>query len=182
MLSLSKKTQQPHKRKRISNLKIFVALILSVITSLFFFLRKEGGEIYLIPQGYIGTVVVFFDMPNGKEAKYEKDKRVYEIDSNGILFTKCKEPLSLVPLKNVKYFYYDKKSKKRKELKYIDKDLYDYYNRDSVCVFSKVKENGLSDKTHKQYDYLHFIVGTMKISDSLYLKREKTHLPNLINE
>lgn len=163
-------------------MKTSIVILSLIITSCFFFSNKEEGEIFLIPEGYTGTVVVFFNMPNGKEGKTENDYRVYEIDSNGVLFTTLAEPLKLVSLKNIKYYYYNKKTKKRTELKYIDKDLYESFDKGTTCIFSKVLENGVSDKTHKQYDYMHFIVGTMRSADSLYMRRENTHLPNLIKE
>ena len=44
-------------------------------------------EIYLLPKGYTGRVLVFFSRPEGQPVKYENRKRLYEISANGILKT-----------------------------------------------------------------------------------------------
>lgn len=51
--------------------------------------QNLGEEtIYLIPEGYEGNVLVIFNQPNGRDAVYEGKKRVYKIDSTGVLRTK----------------------------------------------------------------------------------------------
>jgi hypothetical protein len=137
--------------------------------------------LFLIPDGYKGTVVVFFDIPNGKPIKFMGKSRVYEIDSNGVLLTQFKQNIDVKPSKNVKYYYFIRKGNSNKELPYVDKDEFSKFTSEKIIVFAKTMENGLSDKNHKQYNYLNFIVGKLGESDSLYQQREKTHLPNSLN-
>ena len=44
-------------------------------------------EIYLLPEGLYGQIIVFFDQDDGQEMEYEGDTRVYKIPSSGILKT-----------------------------------------------------------------------------------------------
>jgi len=63
---------------------------LIIILSLLFFIScsKTENTLTLIPDGYIGTIQIWFNQENGIEEKYEGEKRVYEIPENGILKTK----------------------------------------------------------------------------------------------
>lgn len=144
--------------------------------------KRDEGEIFLIPENYVGTVAIFFDMPNGKPIKYEGKYRVYEINKNGILLTQFKENLDVKPFDMVKYYYFNEKTKKRRLLKYLDTNEMKYVISDSTFIFAKAMESGLSNKDYHEYKYLHFIVGKMKNIDSLYEYREKIHLPDLIEK
>lgn len=45
------------------------------------------SEIFLIPKGYNGKVMVVLENKNGSEPKYEHNKRVYDVPITGILVT-----------------------------------------------------------------------------------------------
>jgi hypothetical protein len=45
-------------------------------------------EIYLLPKGFQGVIIVFFDQPDGQSIQYEDSARVYRIPSSGIIKTK----------------------------------------------------------------------------------------------
>jgi hypothetical protein len=47
-------------------------------------------ETYILPRNYTGPVIVLFNQSTGKPEKYNKGKRIYEIDKNGILKTQFK--------------------------------------------------------------------------------------------
>ncbi|QMU65411.1 MAG: hypothetical protein GKR88_14710 [Flavobacteriaceae bacterium] len=49
--------------------------------------RKAEDIIRLIPEGYIGPVLVVFDQKNGEPKEYEDGKRVYRIPKSGVLKT-----------------------------------------------------------------------------------------------
>ena len=63
---------------------------LAIYLSLFFFASCTQTEntLTLIPEGYTGTIKIWFNQKNGIEEKYEGEKRLYEIQENGILKTK----------------------------------------------------------------------------------------------
>lgn len=58
--------------------------------SFMFSCDKKEEEIYVLPENYIGYVIVIYEQENGVEKKYEGDKRVYEIPQSGILKTQFK--------------------------------------------------------------------------------------------
>ncbi len=43
------------------------------------------AEIYLIPDGYVGTFYVLFGIPQGEPQNYEDGARVYKIPADGML-------------------------------------------------------------------------------------------------
>lgn len=51
-------------------------------------LGKAEPETFLIPEGFRGEFVVFYDEQCGADPRYENDRRIYEIASNGVLVTK----------------------------------------------------------------------------------------------
>jgi len=65
---------------------IFISLALIFITSS---CTKQAEEsIYVLPDNYVGYVVIFYNQSDGVDRKYIGSKRVYEIPSNGILRTR----------------------------------------------------------------------------------------------
>ncbi|MGB7070288.1 MAG: hypothetical protein WBD22_12405 [Pyrinomonadaceae bacterium] len=44
-------------------------------------------EIFVLPEGYRGVVLIFYDQKEGEPKKYERGKRVYKIPRSGILKT-----------------------------------------------------------------------------------------------
>lgn len=64
-------------------------------------------EIYLIPQGYRGKLIVFFDQPDGKPIQYEKDSRIYCIPLNGFLKTRFKKNVGCMSDNRIIFYYAD---------------------------------------------------------------------------
>ncbi|MGB7070289.1 MAG: hypothetical protein WBD22_12410 [Pyrinomonadaceae bacterium] len=85
--------------------------------------KTEFGddEIFILPEGYIGFVLILHDQKNGEPGKYESGKRVYEIPSNGILKTQFS--LNTGWHSPGKYFY--KQNGKLTEIPYLfdDRDI-----------------------------------------------------------
>jgi len=69
---------------KIRQMIIFILLILSNLNCS----EKEKGEIYLIPNGYVGRVIVFYNQTKGANAEIENGSRVLRIPKNGVLYTK----------------------------------------------------------------------------------------------
>lgn len=66
--------------------------------------RLGGSVTHLIPDGYVGPVVVVYDDPNGVTPKYNDEGGVvYEIPSDGVL--RLNTPTPEAALYDVKYFY-----------------------------------------------------------------------------
>jgi len=64
--------------------------IISLILICFLLLGCDRAEkeIFVLPQGFTGYVLIVYDQPGGQEQVYEDGKRVYNIPTNGILKTK----------------------------------------------------------------------------------------------
>lgn len=92
----------------------FVAIIVTQILSA---CRFGENCIHLIPDGYIGPVIIIFDQPDGQTKRYENGWRVYEIPDNGILKTQFGPTYGI----QQHLYYYVDGSAKRKPLTYLDK-------------------------------------------------------------
>jgi len=68
---------------------------------------KCEKEIYLIPPGFRGRVIVFFDQPDGKPMLYEGDARVYRIPDNGILKSRFRKNGGCMSDNRILFFYAD---------------------------------------------------------------------------
>jgi hypothetical protein len=64
-------------------------------------------EIYLIPQGLYGVVMVFFDQPDGQPVQYENNARVYHIPSSGLLKSQFPRNGGCMNNNRINFFYED---------------------------------------------------------------------------
>ncbi len=76
--------------------------------------KKSEKQIYILPQGYIGKVILFFDQADGKAKEYEGDFRVYKVNPNGILKTAFPPNDGELkdPDKNCMFYYIDSAGKR----------------------------------------------------------------------
>ena len=52
--------------------------------------KENAPTIYLIPEGYVGSIYIVYDIPNGETPKYEGESRIYDIPTSGMLITQMK--------------------------------------------------------------------------------------------
>jgi hypothetical protein len=64
-------------------------------------------EIYILPQGFHGKIIVFFDQPDGQNMHYENDARVYQIPSSGLLKSQFKRNGGCMDDNRIQFFYED---------------------------------------------------------------------------
>ena len=81
--------------------------------------KHATPETYLIPEGYQGNILIVFDQPFGQNEEIIGGRRVYHIDSNGILITKFKNEDGFID----QQFYYQLKNGLRKKIE-IDKLIF----------------------------------------------------------
>ena len=86
----------------IKKLKYFVILICVCSCAQ----QKAEDTVRLIPEGYIGSVLVIFNQENGEPKEYEEGKRIYRIPENGVLKTQFEPNYGM---QNHQFFYVDKK-------------------------------------------------------------------------
>jgi hypothetical protein len=64
-------------------------------------------EIYLIPEGFRGKIIVFFNQQDGQAIQYEDNARVYHILSTGMLKTQFKKNGGCMGDNRIQFFYED---------------------------------------------------------------------------
>lgn len=60
----------------------------AVISAVIFFWLRPGREVFKIPAGYKGPVVVFFNHSGGRQLPWDWGRRTYDIPRSGLLILK----------------------------------------------------------------------------------------------
>jgi hypothetical protein len=164
-------------------MKILVLAVLALSLGVAVYVWKTeigDDEIFILPDGYTGVVLILHGQKHGEPKKYENGKRVYEIPSNGILKTQFS--LNTGWHTPGKYFYKD--NGKLTELPYLfdDRDV-----EARRVIASKIHiccpSNGVAgkDPTGPSVVYEQFYVGTDEQILEASEKREKINPADLIN-
>ncbi len=112
-------------------------------------------EIYLIPQGYEGPILVIFDQADGQPPKYEGRARVYEIPADGVVRTQLQETRGY----HAEFFYVNEKGERTEILDLLGpctKDL----PEDPILVCHSWRGWG-------PFEYRGFVVGRISKRDAL---------------
>ncbi|MGX9987484.1 DUF6843 domain-containing protein [Soonwooa purpurea] len=95
--------------KYFKNTPIFLQLLIIITPFLTYYIYYEinssSKDIFLIPNGFRGKVVILYDQKNGTEKEYEGNFRVYKIPKNGILKTKFKVKGDSWDIGDAKYYF-----------------------------------------------------------------------------
>lgn len=96
-------------------------VLAAIVAGLYLWYRMQNiePEIYLIPEGYVGLLIVAVDQEDGDEKEYEDGYRVYRMPSNG--FLKTKFSLNTGWVDGGRHYYYVDSIGRRRELS--DHDL-----------------------------------------------------------
>lgn len=63
-------------------------------------------EIYLIPEGYVGSFYILYNLPQGEPQRYENGARVYEIPPDGMLLMQSDaNEGGPIAIDKIKFFY-----------------------------------------------------------------------------
>jgi hypothetical protein len=159
--------------------------ILQMLLIAFFMLNsscspfKPTNGVYLIPEGYIGEVIILFNQPDGIIPEVENGLFVYKIPKDGILKVKTQSVLGAV---NLSYFYVSENGNRQK-VEYLritgdtdingkPKDKFDgqlnqgeYENRVFIMNIGGL---GSFNTKNSVVQYTSFLVGTPKESGILY--------------
>ena len=68
-------------------------------------INKSEPAIYLIPEGYVGSLYIIFNAPNGEPPKYEGNSRVYKIPPSGGLVSQMDANEGWIESSQIQYFY-----------------------------------------------------------------------------
>jgi hypothetical protein len=94
---------------------VLIPILLSI-----FGCRGSGSMTHLIPDGYVGPVVIVFDDPNGELPKHdEAGGAVYEIPADGVL--RLSTPAPEAGLYDINYFYVRPDGTRQKLPHHVDK-------------------------------------------------------------
>ncbi|MFL1484996.1 DUF6843 domain-containing protein [Marinobacter sp. LN3S78] len=72
----------------------------------------RDGEVYLIPQGYVGRIFVVHDVPGGQPPEHENGNRVYRIPDDGFLLSQTDPNEGWIESDRLRYFYVDEDGKR----------------------------------------------------------------------
>lgn len=94
--------------------KLQVAIVITPILTLFIFLwySESSYNIFLIPEGYRGRVVIVHGCANGAPRDFEGRYRVYKIGANGLLRSRFNFAGNAFDSLHSKYFYVNERGQR----------------------------------------------------------------------
>lgn len=133
--------------------------------------RRSGEQsLYLIPNRFVGNVVIAFGQPQGAPAEYEGDQRVYRIPASGILRTQFPPNNGL--RKMDMFFYSNATGALRRPLRYFNSTrsmVGQVAASDTICF----RMTPVTDSHEPRGHYLVFLVSNEAQVDSLYERQYK---------
>lgn len=152
-----------------------VVIGLSVVFSFLGCKQKGEQEIYLLPKGYTGHVLVILNQKNGTPKKYEGKARVYEIPENGILKTQFSNNEGWTELPQ---FYYDRIDKQNQIPVKVDYKDISLGEVNATLVSTGVAYKNI-DGTG-EIKFAECYVGTKAQIDEASQKTEKVNVADLV--
>lgn len=137
--------------------------------------QKPEPETYLLPNGFTGRVNVIFKRADGLPAKYENERRVYEIPSDGVLLTQFKDEYGFV---DRKYYYVDSVGNRTElevfRFKHFKKDSAGYVvnNKEQVGIFLNGTSGQYGNPPNAVW-WQEFMVCSYNNKDSLFTPQSK---------
>ena len=127
--------------------------------------RQVGEQsIYLLPNHFVGNVLVAFDQHDGAPIEYRHGARLYRIPLSGILRTQFKPNYGLH--QPDQYYYVDAQGKELWKLVYTDdfkKISSNQFSSDTICFYNAPATDSNDPKTH----YTAFAVSRIEKLDSI---------------
>ncbi|MCB9351091.1 MAG: hypothetical protein H6573_26840 [Lewinellaceae bacterium] len=125
------------------------------------YMTRPERETFLFPENFRGAVYVVYGQKNGEPKAYEKNRRLYQIPDNGILFTQFKAEYGRT---DQDYFFVDRAGKRtpfvQKEA-WISSKNKDETPKDSTVVFildtGHMADSSMADSIG--FHYTKFFVG-----------------------
>jgi len=117
---------------------------------------SADGEIYLIPKGYTGIIVIFYAQPNGKDIIKEGKSRLLEISKNGTLYTKFKANKGVMSISDTKFFYVDDQKNRTP----ITFDPENKFPKDSTPAIFALKDGFIETEKTGEVRFTAFIIGS----------------------
>ncbi|HEY8400331.1 MAG TPA: hypothetical protein VIK89_03665 [Cytophagaceae bacterium] len=127
--------------------------------------KKSEDCIYIIPRDFEGNILIIFNQKDGMDISYEDGKRVYKIDSTGVLKTQFVENYGV----HQNFFYVVEENNKRIPLRYLLPAHKENIPKSSAEIFIYNMETGkdYDAKVSKDRYIELFTVSTIKNLDSI---------------
>lgn len=137
--------------------------------------KKLEPEIYLVPKGFIGRLMIVSDRHKGT-GRHEGKSKIYEFSANGISVTKFPFESGELSLENIKYYYVDTLGRRERILGYIGGDY-------SVSDNHYVMDQGYISYGFERIRFKSLIIDTPKNIDkySVLSEMEINRLKSLYN-
>jgi hypothetical protein len=143
---------------------------------------NKTPETYLIPDGFQGKITIVYEQKNGRSEEFEGNRRLYRVDSNGILITKFKSEDGTL---NEEYYYI--KSDGSRQRVNIDSTIfwqdsskiktYSTKNYDSILI----RYFGVAGR-YGQVPYSQSIIGNGRFIDTTDLEKFDKQQWQIIND
>jgi uncharacterized lipoprotein YehR (DUF1307 family) len=160
-------------KMRMRNLSILMGLSFLII--LLSCRQKGEQEIYVLPNGYTGLVLVILNQKDGVPEKYAGKSRVYEIPETGILKTQFSNNEGWTELPQ---FYYDRIEKQNQISVKMDYEDISLDEVNATLVSTGVAYRNI-DGTG-EIKFVEFYVGTKTQIDEASRKAEKLNIGELV--
>jgi hypothetical protein len=178
---LPKPTEKPKTSKIVFGLLYFPLTAIIVVIGMYIisfassYLTRPEKELYLIPEGYVGRVIVIFNQTDGEKPEYENDRRVYRIPETGVLFTQLKDEQGII---NQEYYYVSPNGQRQKLGVLDTRDFNEEWTteknpheppRDSLAVFNPGTMGTIGSSDDKDSKvFLELSVGTYNDMKNLH--------------
>ena len=133
--------------------------------------RAAEQSMYLLPNRFVGNVLIVFNQPDGAPAEFRDGARLYRIPTSGVLRTQFKPNYGLhIP---DLYYYVDSHGRAIKALPYFntaDEGMLAKQPTDTICFHEIPFKDGKSPENN----YTSLIVGPILASETLYEGRDST--------
>lgn len=147
---------------------LLLIVLIAVGWELIYFKTTTKQEVYILPQGFKGIVLIAYDQADGLEDVKEDGKLIYKIPQNGVLKLKRKEATVL----SQSWYYFEDKQGNRTELYHCFAPCDEMINNPDK-IFAYGKSNGGFENEGEQLEMTTFLVGTSNDRDSLNRADEK---------
>jgi hypothetical protein len=97
-------------------------------------------EIYLVPEGFRGKIMVFFDQEDGQEAEYENSARVYRIPRSGFIKSQFPKNGGCMNDGRIRFFYEDNTGNRAPLEYYLNIDLDSLQKEKDYVLFTFLNE------------------------------------------
>lgn len=141
--------------------------------------NSTKDNVYLLPEDYIGAVVILFDQPDGASISDEDGVNVYRIPKDGVL--KVKNPPTFTASKEL--FFYERVNGERTKIEYLypkgrgkaqeeNPKTFDQIEPNDPTVFVMGRVAGTLNIKNGVIHYRSFEVGKAADSEKLYLQKQ----------